>query len=57
VGGWHQTTAGEVVVDLLEKVDGPAGRALDREAGRLTEWLAGVRVAQRFPSPLTKRFG
>ena len=56
VGGWHQTDNGEVVVDLLEKVDARARRALDQEAGRLTEWLAGVRVAQRFPSPLSKRF-
>ncbi len=55
VGGWHQTGAGEVVVDLLEKVDPRARRALEAEGGRLTEWLDGVRVAQRFPSPLSKK--
>jgi len=57
VGGWHQTESGEVVVDLLEKVDARALRALEQEAGRLTEWLAGVRVALRFPSPMSKQFG
>lgn len=55
VGGWHQTPAGEVALDLLEKVDARARRALEHEAGRLTEWLAGVRVVHRFPSPQAKR--
>lgn len=55
VGGWHQEDGGEVVVHLLERVDPAVRRALDAEAGRLTEWLAGSRVAQRFPSPLTRR--
>ena len=56
VGGWHQGAAGEVVVDLLEEVDRHARRCLEGEAGRLTEWLAGVRVAPRFPSPLSKKY-
>jgi hypothetical protein len=54
VGGWHQTSSGEVFVHLLEDVDAHARRSLDQEAGRLTDWLAGVRVSQRFPSPLSK---
>ncbi|HJR40360.1 MAG TPA: winged helix DNA-binding domain-containing protein [Nocardioidaceae bacterium] len=57
VGGWHQGSAGEVVVDLLEEVDARARTALEQEAGRLTEWLGGVRVAPRFPSPLSLRSG
>jgi hypothetical protein len=57
VGGWHQTGSGEVVVDLLETVDPHARRSLEQEAGRLTDWLDGVRVALRFPSPLSKRSG
>jgi hypothetical protein len=55
VGGWRQTPSAEVVVDLLEDVDDHARRCLEREAGRLTDWLDGVRVANLFPSPLSKR--
>jgi len=55
VGGWNQSPSGEVVLQLLEKVDTDAARALEQEAGQLTEWLSGVRVAPRFPSPLSKR--
>ena len=57
VGGWHQSATGEVVVDLLEEVHERARVALEQEAGRLTEWLGGVRVAARFPSPLSLRSG
>ncbi|HSE55399.1 MAG TPA: winged helix DNA-binding domain-containing protein [Nocardioidaceae bacterium] len=55
VGGWHQSPAGEVVVDLLEDVGREARRALEVEAGRLTDWLGGIRVTGRYPSPLSKR--
>ncbi len=55
VGGWHQTDSGEVVVDLLDEVDAHARSSLEQEAGRLTEWLSGVRVVPRFPSPLSRR--
>ena len=51
VGGWHQTPAGEVAVELLEDVDASARRVLEAEAGRLTDWLDGVRVTHRYPSP------
>jgi len=54
VGGWHQTAAGEVVLQLLEDVGADALAALEHEAGRLTEWLDGTRVRPRFPSPLAK---
>jgi hypothetical protein len=54
VGGWRQTEGAEVVLQMLEDVGGEGKRALEREAGRLTEWLAGTRVLPRFPSPLSK---
>ncbi len=54
VGGWRQSDAGEVVLALLEDVGAEGLRALENEAGRLTEWLAGTRVLPRFPSPLSK---
>jgi Winged helix DNA-binding domain len=52
VGGWRQTDAGEVVLQLLEDVGSEGRRALDQEAARLTEWLDGTRAVPRFPSPL-----
>lgn len=55
VGGWHQSGSGDVVVHLLEDVGVDARHLLDREAARLTDWLDGVRVTPRFPSPLSIR--
>jgi hypothetical protein len=55
VGGWSQTAAGTVVVELLEEVGRDGREALEAEAARLTEWLAGTRVTGRYPSRLTKR--
>jgi Winged helix DNA-binding domain len=52
VGGWRQDEAGEVIVQMLEDVGGDALRAIEAEAARLTQWLAGTRVLPRFPSPL-----
>lgn len=55
VGGWHQVPSGEVVLDLLEDVD-PAGlHGLEEEAGRLTDWLAGVHVPSSLTTPLGRR--
>jgi hypothetical protein len=54
VGGWRQSVAGEVVLQLLEDVGADAAKALEREAARLTEWLGNVRLSPRFPSPLSK---
>jgi Winged helix DNA-binding domain len=54
VGGWRQTDAGEVVLQLLEDVGSEGRRALEREAARLTEWLDGTRAVPRFPSPLSR---
>jgi hypothetical protein len=54
VGGWGQDADGRVELRLLEEVGGDAKRALTRRATKLTEWLDGVRVSPRFPSPLSK---
>ena len=54
VGGWCQAPDGEVLLQLLEDVGAEATEALDREAARLTAWVDGVRVAPRFPSPLSR---
>jgi Winged helix DNA-binding domain len=54
VGGWRQSDAGEVYLQLLEDVGAEALKALEREAARLTAWLDGTRVLPRFPSPLFK---
>ena len=54
VGGWRQSDTGEVVLQLLEDVGSAGVLALETEAARLTEWLGGVRVLPRFPSPLSR---
>jgi hypothetical protein len=54
VGGWGQDSEGRVAVRLLEDVGREAKRALTRRADELTEWLDGVRVSPRFPSPMSK---
>ncbi len=54
VGGWGQDADGRVEVRLLEDVGRDGKRALKRRADELTEWLDGVRVSPRFPSPLSK---
>ena len=54
VGGWGQDADGKVELRLLEDVGCEAKRALTRRADGLTEWLGGVRVSPRFPSPLSK---
>jgi hypothetical protein len=54
VAGWNQAPDGEVFLQLLEDVGADGKTALDREAARLTKWLDGVRVAPRFPSPLSR---
>lgn len=51
VGCWTQDDAGTVSVHLLERVPVAARTALDVEARRLTDWLAGTRVGTVYPSP------
>ncbi len=55
VGAWGQDDAGRVEVRLLEDVGRSARARLHKRADELTEWLDGVRVSPRFPSPLSKR--
>ena len=55
VGAWGQDVDGRVELRLLEDVGRAAEKALQRRADALTEWLAGMRVSPRFPSPLSKR--
>jgi Winged helix DNA-binding domain len=52
VGGWRQSDAGEVILQLLEDTGAEGRRAVEDVAARLTEWLQGTRVLPRFPSPL-----
>lgn len=54
VGAWGQDDAGRVEVRLLEDVGRGAQKALQDRARELTEWLDGVRISPRFPSPLSK---
>lgn len=54
VGAWVQDADGTVSLRLLEDVGRSASTALARRADELTEWLGGVRVSPRFPSPLSK---
>jgi hypothetical protein len=54
VGVWSIRAGGAVVTRLLEPVAKPIVRRVVAEATRLTEWLDGVRVIPRFPTPLEK---
>lgn len=54
VGGWAQDSDGRVELRLLEDVGSDGRSALERRAGQLTEWLDGVRISPRFPSPLSR---
>lgn len=54
VGAWVQDADAKVSLRLLEDVGRSASKALARKADELNEWLGGVRIAPRFPSPLSK---
>jgi hypothetical protein len=54
VGGWRQDPDGRVQLQLLEDPGRDGRRALRRRADELTDWLDGVRISPRFPSPLSK---
>ena len=57
VGGWVQDTAGRVQLQLLGDPGRDGRKALARNADELTDWLDGVRVRPRFPSPLSRSGG
>jgi hypothetical protein len=52
VGGWGQNADGEVVVELLERVDARTRREIDAEREQLRVWLGDVRIRPRFRTPL-----
>jgi hypothetical protein len=54
VGAWVQDDDGVVAVRLLEPLPKPAHRALAAEAGRLSDWLDGVRIGTVYPSKAMK---
>ncbi|MGN5240002.1 winged helix DNA-binding domain-containing protein [Rhodococcus sp. SJ-3] len=54
VGTWWQSDDGAVRLHMLEDAGKEASAFLTAEAARLEEWLEGVRVLPRFPSPLAK---
>jgi hypothetical protein len=54
VGGWVQDAEGRVELRLLDDVGRDGRAALARQADALTEWLDGVRISPRFPSPLSR---
>jgi Winged helix DNA-binding domain len=54
VGGWVQDADGRVELRLLDDVGRDGRAALTLQADALTEWLDGVRISPRFPSPLTR---
>jgi hypothetical protein len=52
IGGWSVRSTGEVVYRLLEDVGSEITKAVDAEAARVGEWLAGAGVIPRFRTPL-----
>lgn len=55
IGAWNQDTSGHVQMQLLEDPGASARKALKRKAAELTDWLDGIRISPRFPSPLSKK--
>ncbi|WP_137145242.1 winged helix DNA-binding domain-containing protein [Mycolicibacterium sp. CR10] len=54
VGAWRQDADGRVQLVMLENVGRRALKELSARADELTEWLGGVRISPRFPSPASK---
>jgi hypothetical protein len=54
VGAWSQRPDGEVVWRLLEDVSKRDLQRVDKAARALTEWMGGVCVTPRFPTPLDR---
>jgi hypothetical protein len=55
VGAWGQDAAGHVQLVYAEDVPAAARKILQRKATELTDWLDGIQIKPRFPSPLTPR--
>ena len=54
VGAWGQDAEGRVELRLLDDVGRDGRKVLTRRADELTDWLDGVRISPRFPSPLSR---
>jgi hypothetical protein len=54
VGGWTQGPDGEVVVELLERVDERTGNMIQAQRKRMKGWLEDVRIKPRFATPLQR---
>ncbi len=55
VGGWSQRPDGQVVVELLEPVDGEASELIAAQRARITDFVGPTVVKPSFPTPLQKR--
>lgn len=55
IGAWGQDTDGRVQLEYVDDPGAAARKVLQRKAAELTEWLDGVRIRPRFPSPLATR--
>ncbi|MUL45153.1 winged helix DNA-binding domain-containing protein [Mycobacterium sp. CBMA293] len=53
VGAWGQDANSRVQLSYVDDVGASARKVLQRKASELTDWLAGVRIKPRFPSPLS----
>jgi Winged helix DNA-binding domain len=55
VGGWMHAPDGEVVVELLDRVDARSRRLIETERAELADWLGDARIRARFPGPIERR--
>ncbi|HLB61615.1 MAG TPA: crosslink repair DNA glycosylase YcaQ family protein [Actinomycetota bacterium] len=55
VGGWIQTAHGDVVIELIDRIDTATRRMIHAERDRLQAWLGNVRIKARFPTPVERR--
>ncbi|MGB8405933.1 MAG: winged helix DNA-binding domain-containing protein [Mycobacterium sp.] len=54
VGVWGQDVDGRVQLEYVDDPGFTARKVLQRKATELTDWLDGVRIKPRFPSPLAQ---
>lgn len=54
VGAWNQDDGGTVQLKIASDIGRDDRKALQNKADELTEWLDGVIIKPRFPSPLSK---
>ncbi len=54
VGGWSQTTGGDIATRLFERLTKPQLKMLDVEVERLKSFVGDTRIKPSFPTPLQK---